>query len=144
MLNEYFWLPSCILARTLPATYLMTNTWISSIKLSSYEKNVNHSIHILIKATARSIQLGLTRANYLPAAIVMVNTYALKKTLRSLATPYFILNLIASFLHPILRFTPGICSRVGDDCTLDFVGIACSKHISLLVELRLLIDYLIC
>ncbi|XP_063676178.1 thioredoxin-related transmembrane protein 2-like isoform X1 [Bolinopsis microptera] len=50
----------------------------------------------------------------------MVNVYALKKTLRSLATPYFILNTIASFFHPLLRFTPGLCNWVGGNCTLDF------------------------
>ncbi|KAL5266028.1 hypothetical protein ACHWQZ_G006624 [Mnemiopsis leidyi] len=50
----------------------------------------------------------------------MVNTYALKKTLRSLATPYFVLNIVASLLHPISRFTPGLCEMIGDSCNLDF------------------------
>ena len=52
----------------------------------------------------------------------MVNTYALKKTLIQLATPYFILNSVISLLHPVLRFTPGVCELVSDDCTLDFVS----------------------
>lgn len=50
----------------------------------------------------------------------MVNVYALKKTLHQLAAPYFILNSLVSILHPVCRFTPGICELIADNCGVDF------------------------
>eukprot|EP00116_Pleurobrachia_bachei_P019401 sb/3479663/ len=68
------------------------------------------------------IGLSLAKESVL-APITMVNTYALKKTLLHLATPYFILNGLVALLHPLTRFTPGICDMLFNQCELDYYEI---------------------
>jgi len=53
---------------------------------------------------------------------MQINTYSIKKSLAGLGTPYFILNFIASLLHVLCRYTPGLCTYLSGqaNCELDF------------------------
>ena len=59
-----------------------------------------------------------------------INTYSIKRSVAGLGTPYFLLNFLASTLHVLCRYTPGLCTYLSGqaNCELDFVSTTQAPH----------------